>query len=137
MRALKIEDRVFTFKHSPSGPSLQEEESSQASSELSSSEGVFGSRESERNGREKRENWNKSCRVESLKKLGLQNVIRWLIKPYKRCEKPKIPKIYEYIRDKMGIKQNGVVWIKIRGQPIFLCIVNFATIAKITSIAKI
>ena len=46
------------------------------------------------------------------------------------CEIPKIPKIYDYIGDKMGIIQNEVVWIKIKGQPISLCIVNFAIIAK-------
>ena len=48
-----------------------------------------------------------------------------------------MPKIYDYIRDKMGIIQNGVVWIKIRGQQISLCIVNFAIIAKIAGIKKI
>ena len=48
-----------------------------------------------------------------------------------------MPKIYDYIGDKMGIIQNGVVWIKIRGQPISLFIVNFAIIAKIAGIAKI
>ena len=37
----------------------------------------------------------------------------------------------------MGITQNGVVWIKIKGGQISLCIVNFAIIAKITGIAKI
>ena len=46
------------------------------------------------------------------------------------CEIPKIPKIYDYIGDKMGITQNGVVWIKIKGGTISLCIVNFAIIAK-------
>ena len=46
------------------------------------------------------------------------------------CEIPKIPKIYDYNRDKMGIKQNKVVWIKNRGGQISLCIVNFAIIAK-------
>ena len=46
------------------------------------------------------------------------------------CEIPKIPKIYDYNREKMGITQNQVVWIKnTRGQ-ISLCIVNFAMIAK-------
>ena len=30
----------------------------------------------------------------------------------------------------MGITQNGVVWIKIKGATISLCIVNFAIIAK-------
>ena len=53
------------------------------------------------------------------------------------CEIPKIPKIYDYNRDKMGITQNEVVWIKnTRGQ-ISLCIVNFAIIAKIQGIVKI
>ena len=28
------------------------------------------------------------------------------------CEIPKIPKIYDYNRDKMGITQNEVVWNK-------------------------
>ena len=54
-----------------------------------------------------------------------------------RCEIPKILKIYDYIGDKMGITQNRVVWIKIRGVTISLCIVNFAIIAKIAGIAKI
>ena len=41
------------------------------------------------------------------------------------CEIPKIPKIYDYNRDKMGITQNEVVWIKnIEGQ-ISLCIAKF------------
>ena len=46
------------------------------------------------------------------------------------CEIPKIPKIYDYNRDKMGITQNEVVWIKNKGGQISLCIVNFAIIAK-------
>ena len=46
------------------------------------------------------------------------------------CEIPKIPKIYDYNRDKMGITQNEVVWIKIKGGQISLCIVSFAIIAK-------
>ena len=46
------------------------------------------------------------------------------------CEIPKIPKIYDYNGDKMGITQNEVVWIKNRGGQISLCIVNFAIIAK-------
>ena len=41
-----------------------------------------------------------------------------------------MPKINDCVGDKMGIIQNGVVWIKIRGQPISLCIVNFAIIEK-------
>ena len=53
------------------------------------------------------------------------------------CEIPKIPKIYDYNRDKMRITQNEVVWIKNRGGQISLCIVNFAIIAKIQGIAKI
>ena len=44
------------------------------------------------------------------------------------CDIPKIPKIYDYNRDKMGITQNEVVWIKIKGGQISLCIVNFAII---------
>ena len=46
------------------------------------------------------------------------------------CEIPKIPKIYDYNGDKMGITQNEVVWIKKRGGQISLCIVNFAMIEK-------
>ena len=46
------------------------------------------------------------------------------------CEIPKIPKIYDYNRDKMGITQNEVVWIKNIGGQISLCIVNFTIIAK-------
>ena len=46
------------------------------------------------------------------------------------CEIQKIPKIYDYNRDKMGITQNEVVWIKIKGGQISLWIVNFAIIAK-------
>ena len=42
----------------------------------------------------------------------------------------KIPKIYDYNRDKMGITQNEVVLIKNTGGQISLCIVNFAMIAK-------
>ena len=53
------------------------------------------------------------------------------------CEIPKIPKIYDYIGDKMGITQNEVVWIKNKGGSISLCIVNFAIIVKIWGIAKI
>ena len=45
------------------------------------------------------------------------------------CEIPKIPKIYDYNRDKMRITQNEVVWIKNTGGQISLCIVNFAIIA--------
>ena len=46
------------------------------------------------------------------------------------CEIPKIPKIYDYNGDKMGIIQNEVIWIKIKGGQISLCIVNFAMFAK-------
>ena len=53
------------------------------------------------------------------------------------CEIPKIPKIYDYNGDKMGITQKEVVWIKKGGGQISLCIVNFAIIAKIQGIAKI
>ena len=53
------------------------------------------------------------------------------------CEIPKIPKIYDYNRDKMGMIQNEVIWIKNKGAAISLCIVNFAIIAKIIGIAKI
>ena len=37
----------------------------------------------------------------------------------------------------MGITQNGIVWIKIKGARISLCIVNFTIIAKIAGIEKI
>ena len=53
------------------------------------------------------------------------------------CEIPKIPKIYDYNRDKMGITQNRVVLIKSTRGQISLWIVNFAIIAKIQGIAKI
>ena len=53
------------------------------------------------------------------------------------CEIPKIPKIYDYNRDKMRITQNEVVWIKNTGGQISLCIVNWAIIEKIQGIAKI
>ena len=46
------------------------------------------------------------------------------------CEIPKILKIYDYNGDKMGIIQNEVAWIKIKGGQISLCIVNFAIIKK-------
>ena len=46
------------------------------------------------------------------------------------CEIPKILKIYDYNGDKMGIIQNKVAWIKIKGGQISLCIVNFAIIKK-------
>ena len=46
------------------------------------------------------------------------------------CEIPKIPKIYDYNGDKMGITQNEVVLIKNRGGQISLCIVYFAIIEK-------
>ena len=46
------------------------------------------------------------------------------------CEIPKIPKIYDYNGDKMGITQNEVVLIKNREGQISLCIVNSAIIAK-------
>ena len=52
------------------------------------------------------------------------------------CEIPKIPKIYDYNRDKMGITQNDVVWNQNTGGEISLCSEfryhseNFAMIAK-------
>ena len=46
------------------------------------------------------------------------------------CEIPKMPIIYDYNRDKMGIIQNEVVWSKKHGGMIF------AMIAKIQGIAK-
>ena len=52
------------------------------------------------------------------------------------CEIPKIPKIYDYNRDKMGIIQNEVVWNQNIGGGISLCSEfryhseNFAMIAK-------
>ena len=58
------------------------------------------------------------------------------------CEKPKIPKIHDYNRDKMGIIQNEVVWNQNTGGGFSLCSdryhsENFAMIAKIQGIAKI
>ena len=47
------------------------------------------------------------------------------------CEKPKIPKIHYYNRDKMGIIQNEVVWNQNTGED-FRYVVNFAIIAKIS-----
>ena len=81
---------------------------------------MFGSRENERKKREKRANWNKtmkSCDYSAKMKVRVT-------KSY------KIPKIYDYNGDKMGITQNEVVWIKNRGGQISLCIVNFAIIEK-------
>ena len=55
---------------------------SKTSFELSSSKGVFGSRENERKKKEKRENCNQNEKLRGLpknEKLGLQNVIKWLI----------------------------------------------------------
>ena len=52
------------------------------------------------------------------------------------CEIPKIPKTYDYNRDKMGIIQNQVVWNQNTGGEISLCSEfryhreNFAMIAK-------
>ena len=52
------------------------------------------------------------------------------------CEIPKIPKIYDYNRVKMGITQNEVVWNQNTGGEISLCSEffyhseNFAMIAK-------
>ena len=52
------------------------------------------------------------------------------------CEIPKIPKIYDYNRDKMGITQNEAVWNQNTGGEIFQCSEfryhseNFAMIAK-------
>ena len=37
------------------------------------------------------------------------------------CEIPKIPKIHDYNRDKMGIIQNEVVWNQNTGGGISLC----------------
>ena len=59
------------------------------------------------------------------------------------CEIPKIPKTYDYNKDKMRIIQNEVVWNQNTGGGISLCSEfcyhseNFAIIAKIQSIAKI
>ena len=65
------------------------------------------------------------------------------------CEIPKIPKIHDYNRDKMGIIQNEVVWNQNIGGGFSLCsefcyhsenfamIAKFAIIAKIQGIAKI
>ena len=52
------------------------------------------------------------------------------------CEIPKIPKIHDYNRDKMGIIQNEVVWNQNTGGGFSLCSEfryhseNFAMIAK-------
>ena len=52
------------------------------------------------------------------------------------CEIPKIPKTYDYNRDKMGIIQNEVAWNQKKGGGISLCSEfryhseNFAMIAK-------
>ena len=52
------------------------------------------------------------------------------------CEKPKITKIHDYNRDKMGIIQNEVVWKQNTGGGFSLCSEfryhrkNFAMIAK-------
>ena len=59
------------------------------------------------------------------------------------CEIPKIPKIHDYNRDKVGIIQNEVVWNQNIGGGFSLCgefryhSENFAMIAKIQGIAKI
>ena len=59
------------------------------------------------------------------------------------CEIQKIPKTYDYNRDKMGIIQNEVVWNQNTGGGFSLCSEfryhseNFAIIAKIQGIAKI
>ena len=37
------------------------------------------------------------------------------------CEKPKIPKIHDYNREKMGIVQNEVVWKQNTGGGFLLC----------------
>ena len=52
------------------------------------------------------------------------------------CEIPKIPKIYDYNRDKMGIIQNEVFGIKTQGEE-FRYAVNFSIIAKIQGTDKI
>ena len=52
------------------------------------------------------------------------------------CEKPKIPKIHDYNRHKMGIIQNEVVWNQNTGGGFSLCSEfryhseNFSMIAK-------
>ena len=59
------------------------------------------------------------------------------------CKIPKIPKTYDYNRDKMGIIQNEVGWNQNTGEGISLCSEfryhskNLAMIAKIQGIAKI
>ena len=64
------------------------------------------------------------------------------------CEIPKIPKIHDYNRDKMGIIQNEVVWNQNTGGGFSLCSEfcyhsenfakrNFAIIEKIHGIEKI
>ena len=48
------------------------------------------------------------------------------------CEIPKMPKIHDYNRDKMGIIQNEVVWNQKRKGNDFRYAVNFAIIEKIS-----
>ena len=89
---------------------------SQASLELSSSRGVFGSLENERKRREKRENQtlNESCGafIEMPKLLpvssGLQNEGAYIGHPM--CETTRKPNILANTRDKEVIHQNGVGW---------------------------
>ena len=90
---------------------------SQASLELSSSRGVFGSLENERKRREKREKQTLKLKAagilyknEKLPKgcLGLQNDGGLYRPPL--CETTRKPNILAHTRDKEVIHQNGVVW---------------------------
>ena len=86
---------------------------SQASLELSSSRGVFGSLENERKRREKREKQTLELKAAGIvlkcqSYLGLQNMGVYISHPM--CETTRKPKIFAHTRDKEVIHQNGVVW---------------------------
>ena len=91
---------------------------SQASLELSSSRGVFGSLENERKRREKRENQtlNESygAFIENAKiNSSVLRVTKWGGGAYighPICETTRKPNILANTRDKEVIHQNGVVW---------------------------
>ena len=95
---------------------------SQASLELSSSRGLFGSLENERNRREKREKktLTESCgrylhKMKSCQKIAYGYKLRggggggaYIGHPM--CETTRKPNILANTWDKEGIHQNGVVW---------------------------
>ena len=90
---------------------------SQASLELSSSRGVFSSRENERKRREKRAKQTLKRKAagkiyinEKLLKVasGYKTMGVYIVHP--KCENTRMPKILAYKRDKVVIHQNGVVW---------------------------